>query len=43
MSETDSSKRIKHDRDCSECGATTFQFERCHECGDIPWKDGDGS
>lgn len=32
---------IKHDRTCPECGAETYQFERCHECGDIPWKDDD--
>jgi hypothetical protein len=31
---------IQHDRECQECGSTTYQFERCHVCGDVPWKDG---
>ncbi|UWG46568.1 hypothetical protein HSRCO_0269 [Halanaeroarchaeum sp. HSR-CO] len=30
---------IRYSRECPECEATTFQFERCHECGDIPWKN----
>lgn len=30
---------IKHSRECPECGETTYQFERCHVCGDIPWKE----
>jgi hypothetical protein len=29
---------IQNARDCPECGAETYQFERCHECGDVPWK-----
>lgn len=29
---------ITYARECPECGAETYQFERCHECGDIPWK-----
>jgi len=33
------SESIKHARDCGACGATTYQFERCHRCGDIPWVD----
>lgn len=32
---------IKHSRTCPECGATTFAWERCHECGDCHWKDDD--
>jgi len=28
---------IEHSRECRECGAETYQFERCHECGYIPW------
>lgn len=30
---------ITHARECDECGAETYAFERCHECGDVPWKD----
>lgn len=29
---------ITYARTCEACGAETYQFERCHECGDIPWK-----
>ncbi|MFU1780704.1 hypothetical protein ACM16X_04920 [Haloarcula japonica] len=29
---------ITHSRDCPECGTMTYQFERCHVCGDVPWK-----
>lgn len=28
---------IKHDRECPECGSTTFAWERCHVCGDRHW------
>lgn len=26
-------------RECPACGAMTFTFERCHECGDVPWRE----
>jgi hypothetical protein len=29
---------IKHSRRCPECDRVTFEFERCHACGDIPWR-----
>ena len=29
---------ITHSRTCEECGRQTYQFERCHHCGDVPWK-----
>lgn len=29
----------KHFRECSACGRETYTFERCHECGDIPWQE----
>jgi len=29
---------IKHSRTCPKCNTKTYQFERCHECGDIPWQ-----
>lgn len=32
------SENIKHARTCDACGATTYQFERCHVCGDVPWR-----
>lgn len=32
---------ITHSRTCAECGSETYQFERCHVCHDVPWKDGD--
>lgn len=31
---------IQHSRECEECGSETYQFERCHVCGDVPWKEG---
>lgn len=34
------SDEIQHSRECSACGGTTYAFERCHLCGDIPWKNG---
>lgn len=37
-----SSGEIVYDRECQACGATTYQFERCHECGDVPWKHDHG-
>jgi len=38
MAETDTDDgEIEHDRECRDCGATTYQFEACHECGYIPW------
>lgn len=33
---------IKRTRTCPECGESTFTFERCHLCGDVPWRDDDG-
>lgn len=30
---------IQHARECPECGARTFEWERCHVCGDCHWKD----
>lgn len=29
---------IRHSRECEACGATTYAFERCHECDDCHWK-----
>lgn len=29
---------ITHSRICDECDRETYQFERCHVCGDVPWK-----
>lgn len=35
---------IQHPRECPECESTTYQWERCHVCGDIPWENrGDGT
>ena len=39
--DTDADSSITHPRTCEECGRETFAFERCHRCGDVPWKDGD--
>lgn len=33
---------IEHPRECDECGETTYAFERCHVCGDVPWHDDEG-
>lgn len=32
---------IEHPRTCEACGSQTYQFERCHECGDKHWEGGD--
>lgn len=34
---------IEYPRICEACGKTTYKFERCHRCGDVPWKDAEGS
>lgn len=34
----ESGAAIQHARECLECGVTTYQFERCHKCGDVPWR-----
>lgn len=32
---------IVYDRVCPVCSATTYAYERCHVCGDVPWKNGE--
>lgn len=30
---------IEHARTCDACGAETYQYERCHVCHDVPWRE----